>query len=414
MDPARFVAQNDVAALDKCFPSNSDLILTGRNFKLPYPEYPSVFGDQLQFILPRDSLSLLHIAAFYDNLEIFCYLLRQDPNKLGLTSMSGGSYWPLHYACFGGALEVAAFILNRAPELAEKESDSPWQAVFLATFNGSDQILELLFASERKPNLRSPKNVANQPFGQAIKGNHLKCLLILLENSCRTDVGSGMSALMQAVSLKMWKALDPLLDLGLDPNFVSVYGDSALSLACVQGHLEAVRVLCNRMEDIEIPPANGHSSIVRHAITSGKIDILSLILAKSCDINRYDRMDEQPIDAVCGLTDDKVAFDMFMMLVEAGYDIHSRNRRTQKAILDRLVLFPVGSGLVSIIRYLLEHGADPRYAYPFPSDKGSTTRSTLELVKSWINDKSKNKYVNETQRRYIEIFKEKFPDEFES
>jgi ankyrin repeat protein len=403
MDDREFeqlVALNDIAGIARFLPDEADQILDGRNFSLPLRDCPR--DCQYSLDLPGSALSLLHVAAFYDNLEMFCYLLHQDPRRLGLTTASGASYLPLHYACLGGSLEVAAFILSRAPELAARECECQWQVVFLATHSGSHRILKLLFDSEYKPNLRSAKNISNQPFSQALKTRNIECLLILLDHSCNKDVGSGMSSLMQAVSQGLSSALVPLLDLGLDPMFVSIHGDSALSLACVRGDLEVVRILCGRMDNIEIPPTNGHSSILAHAITSKNIEIVRLVLKKGCDVNRYDKNDEQPIDAICGnIEDDQQALKILELVVEFGYDIHLRCPRNHMSFLDRVVKFVVKGGFPSVVRYLLSHKADPRFEY-----EGGI--STLRIIKSW----GLNQTFIKVNHPHLDIFKAEFPEEF--
>jgi ankyrin repeat protein len=391
---SRMVSFNDIVSLERAFASNSELILTGRNFTLSLPALQ-------KSLLPNNGLSLLHVAAYHDNFEVFHYLASKGGASLNLRTPSSNSYFPLHYACFGSAKECAAYILACDPAQAALEHDCSFQAVFLATLSNSSDILELLLS--HGADLRSPKNVQNHPFSQALKMNHLDCVLVLLQHSCKTDVdGFSMTPLMMAVTRKAEGALEWLLDRGHDPTFVSVRGDTALALACNQTDLTAVKILCSRMEDIEIPETEERlSSIARWAVGSKNIEILRIILKKGCDVNRYDKASEQPADAIRGLVDDATGLKMLEMLIEHGYDIHGRDPKSNKAFLDRVVEFTPGNH-PKIVDFLLSKGADPRVVLA----DGITT---LGIVKGWKRDK----YARGIKLRYVEIFSRYFPEEFQ-
>lgn len=398
---SHIVEINDIASLETVFPSNADLILKGTNFSMPRWSYHELVNSKP--IIPVEGLTLLHIAAFFDNFEVFHYLESKGGEFLNLRTSNGAFYLPLHYACFGSAKECAAYILARDPALAVVELECQWQAVFLATFSNSPEILELLLS--HGADLRSPRNVQNRPFEQALKMNHLDCLLLLLQHSCKTDVDAfGMSPLMVAIARKAEGALEWLLDRGLDPTFVSFRGDTALALACTQGDVGTVKMLCDRMENIEIPESEDRlSSIARWAVSSKNLDILRMVLKKGCDLNRYDVSGEQPVDAIRGIIDDATGLKMLEMLIEFGYDIHSRDPKDGKAFLDRVIEFTV-SKYPKIVEFLLTKGADPRV-------KLASGTSTLEIVKGW-RESTHSRYVIGAKPRYIEIFARFFPDEF--
>jgi ankyrin repeat protein len=212
-----------------------------------------------------------------------------------------------------------------------------------------------------------------------------------------------IAAAMIAIARKAERALEWLLDRGLDPTFVSVRGDTALGLACSQGDTTAVKILCDRMDDIEIPETDEHSSsIARWAVLSKNLDILRMVLKKGCDVNRYDASGEQPADAIRGALDDATGLKMLQMLIEFGYDIHGRDPRDRKAFLDRVVEFTVGR-YPKIVEFLLSKGADPRVRF------GPGT-CTLESVKGWRAD---SRYSMGIKQRYVEIFTRYFPEEFQ-
>jgi hypothetical protein len=362
-------------------------------------------------VLPHDNISLLHIAAYYDNLEVFLFLVtlaESSPGSLTLRTPSGASYLPLHYACYDAARECTAYILEQDPEQAAMQCECPWQPVFLATCAKSSEILQMLFDVKDPPvDLRSPKNAKNQPFALALKNGAHDCLLLLLQKSCKTDVdGYNLSPLMVAVSHQAEAALEPLLDLGLDPYFVSMRGDTVLSLACVNGDLRSVRLLCDRMDYIEINATEmNFSSIVRSAVASGSLDVLKTVLTKGdVEVNRYDSAEEQPVDAIRGESkiSDDLGLKMLKMLIEFGYNINSRHPKTDKCFFDRLIEF-TPMAYPKIVEFLLESRVEARHRFNI------TGTTTLDLVKGW-KDK---KYARPTHIAYLQIFARYFPGEIQ-
>ena len=390
------VAANKVAELREICDDFKDLILNGRNFKIRKEA-----GARERLVLPCDSLSLLHIAAFYDNFEMLLYL---ESLGIPLDVQSGGSYYPFHYACAGAAIECVAYLLSMVPEQAVLAADCQWQPILLATSANSPEILQMLL--DYGANVRSKHNADNHPFEQAIKCGNVECLLLLLTHKCKTDITcSGLSPLMLLESRQMGQSLEPLLDMGLDPYFVSFRGETVLSIACISGDLPSVKLLCNRMIDIEIPCSDNmiFSSIARYAVTSNNIEILRTVLEKGCDVNRYDSSDDLPADAIRGPVDDELGVKMLDLLVQNGFDINCRSPKTRKSFLDRVVEYTI-KPYPRIVEYLLTHDADV-------STKLQDGKTLLEKVNAFT-DKS-SRYNGAVLMLYRDIFKRHFPDEIE-
>ena len=56
------------------------------------------------------NLTPLHIAAFFDSLECFIFLINLEFN---INALSADDYEPFDYACAGGSLEIVTYILTR-------------------------------------------------------------------------------------------------------------------------------------------------------------------------------------------------------------------------------------------------------------------------------------------------------------
>ena len=55
----------------------------------------------------------MHVAAFADSLESFIIL---EKYGFKINVLSADNYQPFHYACVGGSLEVASYILTKESE----------------------------------------------------------------------------------------------------------------------------------------------------------------------------------------------------------------------------------------------------------------------------------------------------------
>lgn len=84
--------------------SITELLLTSR--------YSSFRSD----VLPTDNLSLIHVAAFADSLEIFCTLIEKYGFNINTRSID--SYLPFHYAALYGSSEILRYILFIMPALS--------------------------------------------------------------------------------------------------------------------------------------------------------------------------------------------------------------------------------------------------------------------------------------------------------
>jgi ankyrin repeat protein len=394
---SEIVANNNVERLCQLLPRNKDMIVKARLFQLLSHD-ESRKNKTEKSIMPSDQLSLLHVAAYYDNFEIFCLL---ESLGIPLRVPSGASYFPLHYACFGRAMECAAYILERDPKEATLEHDCEYQPIYLATFSNSPQILEMLL--DCHANLESGKTVENGPLVQAIKSGHTDCLLILLQHRCRTDVRHlYLSPLMLAVNFGMESALEPLLDLGQDPNYFNVNGETVLSIACTFGDLAAVKLLCSRMSIIEIPATEAKfPSIARYAIRSKNLEILEIVLSKGCDVNRYDRYNGFAADAILGFVPDDVGVKMLELLIQNGFEVNCRDPVTDKALLDRVLEFTPG-GYLKVMNFLLSHGADAKYV----TGQGF---SVLKMVRSWMQESGR--YISVNKRKIFEILARYYPED---
>lgn len=388
------VIKGDIPAVLSNFESERDLLLRGTNYSFTCPKQLSRNNKPL---VPCRELSLLHIAAYYDNLEMFILLHMRG---ISLRIPSAASYLPLHYACVGNAQEVASYILENDPEQGKLELDVQYQPINLAIFANSPEILTLLFS--HGTNLQSPKIIEGRPFDQALRSRNYDCLLILLQNQCRTDVAvASMTPLMLAIVSGMTEAIGPLLSRGIDPRIVNNKGQSALACACMMEQEDVVRLLCSRMDDVEIPQIEGEplrASIARYAIHSKNVEILRMILEKGCDVNRFDAQGELPAHSLLGITNAALAAEMLGLLIAHGFNVNVRQSQDTLRFLEYLVVKFSVQDCSKLVEFLLSHGADPRL-------KMNTGKTLLEHVAGFRHSASPREV------KLYNTFRRFFPDE---
>ena len=169
--------------------------------------------QDIRILIPTENLTLLHIAAFYDSFEVFVYL---ESLGFSLKTPSAAQYYPIHYACANGSLEVCSYILMKEPFEARMLPDVEYHLIYLATTAGNCQILKLLFSCGA--DINADKNKNNKPVQQAIRTRNVECLKLLLPKITRTDLDTReYTSIMLAITNNQPDAVPLLLEAGEDP-----------------------------------------------------------------------------------------------------------------------------------------------------------------------------------------------------
>lgn len=204
---------------------------------------------------------------------------------------------------------------------------------------------------------------------------------------------------MIAITSDMSDGVEMLLDIGQDPYFVNSKGQTALSYACMASDEKTVRLLCSKMDTVEIPTQkiDSFSSIAKYAVHSKNIEILRMILEKGCDLNRYDYSNEVPADSIRGTIPDELGVQFIDLMVKNGFDINVRSDKTMTSFLDRLMQFASVGKYPKVCEYLLSHKAEVNFKF-------ADGRTLLDKVKMWHKDRSLNR------KMYFKIFSTYYPE----
>lgn len=379
----------DISSLVPLICNNSIEELTELWDKFPDDKLTANFTFQSNSrVLPTSSLSLMHIAAFYDSLESFKFL---EQKGIPINILSGDSYYPIHYACLNGSFRVVEYILSVDPSQATVLPQVSCHLIVLTVFSGKSDILQLLFKNGADPN--APENMKNRPLLQAARHGSIECLKVLFENGCKDVNYFDYSLLMMIIASDELDYVPTVVESGVDLEHMSkeTY-ETALSLACLQSYRKTVKYLCDRMKNVDIDPSIRKRAAVHWICQSKDPEIAKFILAKGIDVNRLDEDGNPGPYYLMDLTDADTTIQILELLCENGFDINIQG----KSVDGKEANTVLGDFVASIhrpkkvIEWLLEHGADMN-ANMVASKKSiietvsnSRNRSLLPIFKKYI------------------------------
>ena len=324
-------------------------------------------------ILRRNKVGLIHIAALLDSFETFLLLLSLGVS-IRQTTLDG--YLPIHYACEGGAIECTAYIIARDKEAVKINTHLAIEHVWLATWAKSAEILELFF---RYGIDFQGTNLFSQCVWQAISSKATKCLLKLLEHGeAPTGTRRNLTPLMKAVTVGFNDAILPLISAGGDPLFENVNGDTALSIACKLGNVEAVRILLSGMSKVERPESS--MGVIHWACQSDSPEILEMILQKGCDIYRRDSY-HRLAHVHLPYENPAVALKMLETLIRHGFDLNKIYDDGRSYVGEFLCSAIRDSK--KVVKFLLENGPEPDAA------------SLKRLFGRYADDRAMTKWIHD-------------------
>ena len=305
--------------------------------------------------IPTKNLSLLHLAAITDSLEVFIYITKYK--KVNPLIQSYDNYNPLHYACLGNSIEVATYIISHFPDLPSHDTPTKLQYIYLASVGNSPTILKLLF--EHGAKLNSPKNSLDKPIQVAIRFKHISCLKLLLKYSPRSMQGSynDYSPLMLAIINNQQDAVSLLLENGADPSVRASDGNTALSLNCFSfQNLNVMKLLCDSLINVDIPDEINGLSAVHWICQSGSVEICKMILDRGINVNRIDEHGRTGPYYLVDIGTEDNQLKILELLYEHGLDINFRSSQRQNSAFGIYVQsikhYP------KIIDWFLSHGGD--------------------------------------------------------
>jgi ankyrin repeat protein len=293
-------------------------ILTHTNFRCNSESVSS--EKQLSF----DGLTLMHIAAMSDSLECFIYLMKNT--HFDFTVLSADEFTPMHYACCFKSIEIISYIIELSKyktEYADKlqrlyledaERKGEKSLMKLATSALSIDIIKLLFDSGYK---LTPE-VRVHCINIAVNTKSVDVLNILLQNSS----GKDSSPLITAISNNNLEAIPILIESNCNLQYCTSNFTTALSAACKQSSVSVVKMLCDKMTDVDINPVLKVDAACHWICISGSPEIARIILAHDIDVNRLNADNKTCVSLMKTVIPEEDDIEILEMLLEKGFNIN--------------------------------------------------------------------------------------------
>lgn len=352
---AKSVFYNDVVKVEE-YLSNNPEISHDAVFSLVFDN-----PDEIQLVIPKNSLCLSHIAAAGDALEVFILL---EQHGFSINDLTASNYLPIHYACNCSSYEIASYILSVDPEMAKREQQGvEFHLLYLTATGGDPAIMELLFKNGVNP--KSSANYRNDPIGKAVQSKNMNCLKILLSHGEIPPQNDYYTLPMTAAINLQPKAVEYLLKTDINPiNYCSpVKHQSLLGLCCFYGSLFKSTILNILKSTDDVEPAEKEVQGPVHWIcTIIDIDITKEFLKHKIDLKRLDQDGNSGFHYLCDKPKlEPTILEIMKLLVEAGFDVNIRreprpNLPTPPSILEKFCTSITKS--YRLISYLIECGAD--------------------------------------------------------
>jgi ankyrin repeat protein len=310
----------------------------------------------------------------------------------------------LHWAVRADNLELVR-VLVRAGADVKRANRYGVQPLTLAAINGNAAMLETLLAAGADPNTALPEGeTVVMTAARTGKVDALKVLLAHGANVNSQERSLGETALMWAAAENHAGAVRALVDAGADVNARSAALNyrqmkfateamittpfprgswTALMYAARDGALDGARALADAGADLNLTDRDGTTALV-FAIINGHFDVAAMLLDKGADPNvadstgmaaLYATVDMHTLETILSLPPQRVTgtLDAVDLVKELLAHDANPNARLNKPLLARHhnagdralaegttpLMRAAKAGDVSIVRVLLDGGADP-------------------------------------------------------
>ena len=342
------------------------------------------------FILPKENLTLMHIAAFANAIKCFAYLHEKCDLSVNIKSADGCK--PFHYACAGHAAKCANLILNILKESCDENDDSiqslfnddysnaKLNFLYLATNSGSKEILELLFENGYDVEKYKPdqKKYLKDSLEYAVKIHKIDCLEILLKYIKPSHDPGDLTLLMYAIIGNVTSAIPLLLKAGCDPGAITKDNKTALSLACMQGNYEAVRMIADALTDVDIPETIKARSAVHWICQSHDPRIAKIILSKGINANRLDDLGYPGPFHMIDACKEEESIEMLELLYSYGFNVNIHSNGKNSILGEYLTAI---KKQYNVIEWLILKGADTSYTFPRPRISNRKPQTYADFMK---------------------------------
>lgn len=375
------ILDNDFAMFMKhiksLHPENSNSIVRSANFNFPNEFSPfspyKYVSDRLDGLLPMNNVTILHIAAFANSLEIFQYCV--DILEIDVDSLSACEYGSIYYAVAGNAIEVFAYITLKTKILPAKYKSN--ELIKCAVQSHCTQMLRMLLA------FCNISNVVDGTLLDIAMGNKdYDTLKILMEIFVSED--NNKTILMHAIT-KSSNDIDcvkMILKSGADPD-VFYNGVSAFYLACEIGQNQIAALVAKYTNIFDIDDKfekQKRKKCIHYLCRLGDYDVMKYVLQKAnIKVNAVDERGYVGPAYLLDRVGDNDFIRIMDLLIEYNFNINKSNSEMIPFIYFFLKKSIKKS--LTVLKYLIKNGADLDYVV----DECETVKDKLMRIPKFKN-----------------------------
>ena len=215
--------------------------------------------------------------------------------------------------------------------------------------------------AQRTPRTARNRSQQVRELMNAAASGDTKKVLQLLDNGLNVNVSfppdesefSGMTVLMVASLHGYPELVEELIKRGADVNLKRYVGDTPLMFAASTGNVKTVNALLRAGANPNATVMSPHAGEITPLINAmnsdspNRIEVATILIGAKAQINpRGDFFTSPLINAVADL-------EMVKLLIASGAEVNQKNFRGATALM-----VAAGAGTPSVVRYLLEKGAD--------------------------------------------------------
>ncbi|GFS33566.1 hypothetical protein Acr_00g0029330 [Actinidia rufa] len=243
----------------------------------------------------------LHVAAAFDRTGEISSLVMESEEQKPLDCRDKEGRTPLHLAVSNGYERCARVLVGAGADVNARSKDGR-TALYRAAAAGDRRMVEMLIEFGADPTIgsidcgRSALDVARD------KGH--KEVIEILERG---------EAVLDAARRGDLKHLQLLLDQDASVSFHDQYGLTALHIAAIKGHKDAVMMLAELGSDLECRDNEEHTPL-HLAVEGGHVETVEVLINRGANVNSRSNKGATPLYAARAMGYD----DITQLLVERG------------------------------------------------------------------------------------------------
>jgi ankyrin repeat protein len=266
--------------------------------------------------------------------------------NLNLKFASERNSTAMHVAAFSGNTEAIRLLIEGGADANAQNEDGSTPMIVACCF-GHHEIVELLLVAQAAFGIEDKSGL--DALSLAVFNRHLGCVKILVKYYVHFNrLGCHWRSFHAACMMGFQEIVEFLIENNVNVECTDAKGQTAIFQACMNGHFNVVTFLIEKGAALDSTDSFGKTLLAATA-SKGQEELVRFLVDRGANVHACYKAYKSVLYKSAG------HLGCTKILVEKGADVNFRNM-----ILLRNVEF----GTIDDVRYLVEHGADPRIYLP--------------------------------------------------